>query len=112
MASQSRKLLYVFFVFEEKLHKFYCIHAIICLFFFYLQNFPGRSAPIKEQTVIEYILEAAQEGFEMDWTRLCNEIGLTHEMFLDIQTAILKVGSREKLKPIKNELPEDVSSKP
>lgn len=46
----------------------------------------------------------------MDWTRLCHEIGLTHEMFLDTQSAILKVGSEEKLKPIKNELPEEVSS--
>ena len=77
--------------------------------FFFPQNFPARSAPIKEQTVLEYLLEAAQEGCELDWTRLCHEVGLIHEMFSDIQSAILKVGSKERLKPIKNELPEDVS---
>lgn len=44
----------------------------------------------------------------MDWTRLCHETGLTQEMFSDIQSAILKVGSKEKMKPIKNELREDV----
>ncbi|GMN23224.1 hypothetical protein TIFTF001_000034 [Ficus carica] len=74
-----------------------------------IANFPGRSAPIKESTVSEYLFEAALEGLEMDWTRLCHEIGLTHEMFLDTQSAILKVGSEEKLKPIKNELPEEIS---
>ncbi|KAM6578500.1 hypothetical protein CsatB_030337 [Cannabis sativa] len=74
-----------------------------------IANFPGRSAPIKEQTVIDYILDAAREGLAMDWMRFCQEIGLTHEVLSDIQSAILKVGSKEKLKPIKNELPEDVS---
>lgn len=48
----------------------------------------------------------------MDWSRLCTEIGLTNEIFSAIEGAIAKVGSREKLKPIKNELPEDVSSQP
>ncbi|KAL5580452.1 hypothetical protein UlMin_012894 [Ulmus minor] len=74
-----------------------------------IANFPGRPAPIKEQTVSEYILEAAQEGYEVDWTRFCNEAGLTDKIFTDIQSAISKVGSTEKLKPIKNELPEDIS---
>lgn len=73
------------------------------------QNFPGRSAPIKEQTVAEYLLEAAQEGLPFDWTRFCEMIGLTQEIMSEIQGAILKVGSADKLKPIKNELPEDVS---
>ncbi|KAJ8751579.1 hypothetical protein K2173_016825 [Erythroxylum novogranatense] len=74
-----------------------------------IATFPGRSASIKEQTVAEYILEAAQEGFEMDWTRFCDEIGMTSEIFLAIQGAISKVGSTDKLKPIKNELPEDIT---
>ncbi|KDP45660.1 hypothetical protein JCGZ_17267 [Jatropha curcas] len=72
-------------------------------------NFPARSAPIKEQTVCEYLLEAAKEGFEIDWPRFCDEIGLTRQIFLVIQGAITKVGSTDKLKPIKNELPEDIS---
>ncbi|XP_011080608.1 uncharacterized protein LOC105163818 [Sesamum indicum] len=73
-----------------------------------IANYPGRAAPIKEQTVFEYILEAGREGCPIDWLRLCLEIGLTQEIFKDIQGAISKVG-KEKLKPIKNELPEEVS---
>ncbi|XP_022731147.1 uncharacterized protein LOC111285809 isoform X2 [Durio zibethinus] len=74
-----------------------------------IANFPGRPAPIKEQTVLQYLLDAAQEGFEIDWTRLCSEIELTHQMFSDICDAVSKIGSREKLKPIKDKLPEETS---
>ncbi|XP_065880373.1 uncharacterized protein [Euphorbia lathyris] len=74
-----------------------------------IANFPGRSAPIKEGTVCEYLLEAALEGLEFDWVRFCNETGLTRNIFSDIQGAISKVGSTDKMKPIKNELPEDIS---
>ncbi|KAK7301998.1 hypothetical protein RJT34_12875 [Clitoria ternatea] len=74
-----------------------------------IANFPGRSAPIKEQTVTEYLLEAAQDGLPFDWTRFCEMIGLTQEIISEIQGAILKVGSTDKLKPIKNELPEDIN---
>ncbi|KAJ7964352.1 ATP-dependent DNA helicase [Quillaja saponaria] len=74
-----------------------------------IANFPGRSAPIKEQSVGEYLLEAAQEGLPFDWNRYCDMIGLTCEIFSEIQGAISKVGSTEKLKPIKNEVPEDIS---
>ncbi|KAJ1422981.1 Winged helix-like DNA-binding domain superfamily [Sesbania bispinosa] len=74
-----------------------------------IANFPGRSAPIKEQTVVEYLLEAAQEGLPFDWTRLCEMIGLTQGIISEIQVAISKVGSADKLKPIKNELPEEIS---
>lgn len=56
-------------------------------------------------------MDAAQEGCEIDWIRLCDEVGLTYKVFSDIQCAISKVGSSEKLKPIKEELPEDVSFK-
>jgi ATP-dependent DNA helicase RecQ len=40
---------------------------------------------------------------------LCGEVGLSRERLSEIEGAISKVGSREKLKPIKDELPEDVS---
>lgn len=73
-----------------------------------IANFPGRSAPIKEQTVAEYILEAAREGCVIDWLRFSREIGLTQEVYKSIQEAVLKVG-KEKLKPIKNELAEEVT---
>ncbi|GMP48805.1 hypothetical protein CsSME_00016036 [Camellia sinensis var. sinensis] len=74
-----------------------------------IANFPGRSAPVKEDTVIGYIVDAAQEGCAIDWIRFCREIALTRELFAIIQAAILKVGSKDKLKPIKNELPEEIS---
>ncbi|KAF6142997.1 hypothetical protein GIB67_041065 [Kingdonia uniflora] len=79
------------------------------LSFHKIANFPGRPAPIKEQTVLEYVLEAAKEGFEFNWSRFCDEIGMTHEVFLNIEGAISKIGSRERLKPIKEELPEYIS---
>ncbi|XP_066391510.1 uncharacterized protein [Miscanthus floridulus] len=68
-----------------------------------------RAVPIKEQTVIAYILDAAREGCEMDWSRFCREVGLTPDIATAIRLAISKVGSREKLKPIKEELPENVT---
>ncbi|KAI3829909.1 hypothetical protein L1987_04040 [Smallanthus sonchifolius] len=73
-----------------------------------IANFPGRSAPIKVNTVLGYVLDAAREGCLVDWDRLFNEIGLTREIVAKIRTAILKVGSKDKLKPIKDELPEEV----
>lgn len=74
-----------------------------------IANFPGRSAPIKVQTVVGYILDAARQGCAIDWMRFSEEIGLTQEAFINIQLAIMKVGSKDKLKPIKDELPEEVS---
>ncbi|XP_073040395.1 uncharacterized protein [Primulina eburnea] len=73
-----------------------------------IANHPDRAAPIKEQTVLEHIFEAAREGCAIDWHRLCEEIELTHQIFKNIQDAVSKVGS-EKLKPIKEELPEEVT---
>ncbi|RAL42287.1 hypothetical protein DM860_012070 [Cuscuta australis] len=71
-------------------------------------NFPGRAAPVKEQTILEYILEAAREGFPVSWSRIFDEIVLTREIFSMIAAAVSKVG-KEKMKPIKTELPEEVS---
>ncbi|KAL6516416.1 hypothetical protein OROGR_019721 [Orobanche gracilis] len=73
-----------------------------------IANCPSRGPPIKEQTVHEYILEAARDGCSIDWARFCREIGLTQEIVRNIQNAIAEVG-KEKLKPIKNELPEEVT---
>ncbi|CAN0876826.1 ATP-dependent DNA helicase RecQ [Linum grandiflorum] len=74
-----------------------------------IANFPGRSTSIKPQTVLEYLLEAAQQGLSLDWTRIADEVGLTNEIISAILRAISKVGSSEKLKPIKDELPEEIS---
>ncbi|XP_019166938.1 PREDICTED: uncharacterized protein LOC109162707 [Ipomoea nil] len=73
-----------------------------------IANFPGRAAPVKEQTIFEYILEAAREGYPVDWARFSYEIGVTREMFMNIASVVSRVG-REKLKPIKTELPEEVT---
>ncbi|KQJ86192.1 hypothetical protein BRADI_4g03880v3 [Brachypodium distachyon] len=62
---------------------------------------------IKKQTVISYILDAARDGCGMNWNRFCEETGLTHEIASQIRLAIAEVGSRDKLKPIKEELPEN-----
>lgn len=64
--------------------------------------------PIKEQTVISYILDAARDGCEMNWNRFFEETGLTPEIASQIRLAIAKVGSRERMRPIKEELPENV----
>lgn len=64
--------------------------------------------PIKEQTVLQHILDAARDGKELNWTRFCEETGLTLEIASQIRLAIAKVGSRDKLRPIKDEVPENV----
>ncbi|KAG9443392.1 hypothetical protein H6P81_014732 [Aristolochia fimbriata] len=74
-----------------------------------IANFPGRAAPLKEATVAEYILEAAREGFSISWSRFFKETDCQFEILLEIQSAVAKVGSTERLKPIKEELPEHVS---
>ncbi|XP_068669155.1 uncharacterized protein [Aristolochia californica] len=80
-----------------------------CHTFNEIANFPGRAAPLKEATVVEYILEAAREGFGINWSRFCKEIDLIYNILLEIRSAVAKVGSTERLKPIKEELPEHVS---
>lgn len=89
-----------FFLFEENVDNY-----------LHMQNWPGRAAPIKEQTVISYVLEAARDGCEVNWVRFCEEIGLSVDLASQIGTAISKVGARDRLKPIKEELPENVSDK-
>ncbi|WJX37048.1 DNA helicase [Trifolium repens] len=74
-----------------------------------IANFPARAAPIQEQTVVQYLLDAAQEGLPFDWTRFCEAIGLKQDFISAIQGAIVKVGAADKLKPIKNELPEEIT---
>ncbi|XP_058787865.1 uncharacterized protein LOC131662172 [Vicia villosa] len=74
-----------------------------------IANFPARAAPIQEQTVVQYLLDAALEGLPIDWTRFCEAIGLKQDFISAIRGAIAKVGSADKMKPIKNELPEEIT---
>ncbi|KAF6159994.1 hypothetical protein GIB67_033078 [Kingdonia uniflora] len=69
-------------------------------------NRPERPVPVTEQVVYEYVFEAAKEGFNIDWNKFCDEIGMTRLVRLKIHGAISKIGSRERLRPIKDELPE------
>ncbi|VAH42145.1 unnamed protein product [Triticum turgidum subsp. durum] len=73
------------------------------------KDYARKAVPIKEQTVISYILDAARDGCEMNWNRFFEETGLTPEIASQIRLAIAKVGSRERMKPIKEELPENVT---
>jgi ATP-dependent DNA helicase RecQ len=59
---------------------------------------------------MEYILEVARAGFEVNWVRFCKETGLTDKIAKEIQVGISKAGSKEKLKLIKEQVPEFVSS--
>lgn len=68
----------------------------------------GKSGPIKQKTVISYILVAAKNGCELNWPRFCKETGLTLEIVSQIRCAIKKVGAKDRLKAIKEELPESV----
>ncbi|EFJ31593.1 hypothetical protein SELMODRAFT_408296 [Selaginella moellendorffii] len=77
--------------------------------FFEIANLPERPRPIKEDTVIEYILECLRAGCEADWSRFFDETGMTTCIREQIRAAIGKVGSREKMKPLKENLPETVS---
>ncbi|KAJ0979160.1 hypothetical protein J5N97_014634 [Dioscorea zingiberensis] len=81
------------------------------LSFHHIASLPRKSGSgaVKEQTIISYILDAAREGHELNWTRFCKEIGLTLEIVQQIGFVITKIGSKDRLKPIKEELPESVS---
>lgn len=74
-----------------------------------IANLPERPVPIKESTVLDYILEVARAGFEVNWVRFCKESGFTYNIAKEIQAGISKAGSRDKLKPIKEQVPEFVS---
>lgn len=74
-----------------------------------IANLPERPVPIKESTVLDYILEVAKVGFEVNWVRFCKEAGFTYNIAKEIQVGISKAGSRDKLKPIKEQVPEFVT---
>ncbi|KAH9308956.1 hypothetical protein KI387_036867, partial [Taxus chinensis] len=79
------------------------------LSFSHIANLPERPAPVKDSTIIEYILEVGRAGYDVNWTRFCKETGLTHKIAKEIRVGIDKAGSKERLKPIKEQLPEFVS---
>ncbi|XP_059065394.1 uncharacterized protein LOC131036323 isoform X2 [Cryptomeria japonica] len=79
------------------------------LSFSQIANLPERPAPVKDSTIIEYILEVAKAGYEINWMRFFKETGFTHKIAKEIRVGIDKAGSKEKLKPIKEQIPEFVS---
>ena len=66
-----------------------------------IANLPERPIPMKESTVLEYILEVARIGYEVNWVCFCKESRLAYKILKDIQVGINKASSRKKLKPIK-----------
>ncbi|BBN00819.1 ATP-dependent DNA helicase RecQ [Marchantia polymorpha subsp. ruderalis] len=74
-----------------------------------IATLPDRPKPIKEETVIGYIIECATLGYELNWERFCQEVKLTKAKAGEIRMAIEDVGSLESLKAIKEHLPESFS---
>ncbi|KAJ7514132.1 hypothetical protein O6H91_23G029400 [Diphasiastrum complanatum] len=74
-----------------------------------IANLPDRPKPIKEDTVVEYIFDCIRAGYEIDWDRFCRETDYAMEVANEIKVAVQKTGSKELLKPIKENLPESVS---
>jgi hypothetical protein len=77
-------------------------------FLLWYQNLPDRPKPIKEDTVIEYISECVKAGYEVDWERFCHDADFTVKKALEVEAAVLRAGSTEFLKPIKEQSAEFV----
>jgi ATP-dependent DNA helicase RecQ len=74
-----------------------------------IANLPDRPKPIKEDTVIEYISECVKAGYEVDWERFCHDADFTAKKALEVEVAVLRAGSTEFLKPIKEQSAEFVT---
>lgn len=44
----------------------------------------------------------------MDWDRFCRDVGFTRKAAIEVRAAVEKAGSKEFLKPIKEQAPEYV----
>ncbi|KAI5082682.1 hypothetical protein GOP47_0002425 [Adiantum capillus-veneris] len=73
-----------------------------------IANLPDRPKPIKEETVGEYIVECCRLGFELNWQRFSKETGFD-KVVKEVQAGVERVGSKDRLKPIKEQVPEHVS---
>lgn len=47
-------------------------------------------------------------GYEVDWERFCHDAGFTAKKSLEVEAAVLRAGSTEFLKPIKEQSAEFV----
>lgn len=74
-----------------------------------IANLPDRPKPIKEETVAEYIMECSKLGYALDWKRFSNECGFSKVTAKEVQVGIERAGSKDKLKPIKEQVPDHVS---
>ncbi|RLM54263.1 hypothetical protein C2845_PM10G02460 [Panicum miliaceum] len=61
-----------------------------------------RAVPIEEQNVIANILDTAQEGYEMDWSRFCRE--LSDNVLLDKVVKHFNGSTRESVVEILDSL--------
>eukprot|EP00250_Pteridium_aquilinum_P034051 c6940_g1_i1 orf=115-2973(+) len=74
-----------------------------------IANLPDRPRPIKDDTVADYIMDCYRLGYELDWERFCTETGFSKEIVTEVQAGVERAGARDKLKPIKEQVPEHVS---
>eukprot|EP00249_Psilotum_nudum_P017460 c26334_g1_i2 orf=729-2210(+) len=74
-----------------------------------IANLPVWSAPIREETVVQYILDCIRAGYRIDWIRFCKATGFTKKIAEEVSAGIGKAGSKYELKRIKQHLPEHVS---
>lgn len=72
---------------------------------------PDRPKPIKEDTVIEYVCDCIKASYEVDWDRFCHDVGFTRKAAIEVRAAVEKAGSKELLRPIKDQAPEHVCIK-
>ncbi|MCO5604622.1 hypothetical protein L7F22_058791 [Adiantum nelumboides] len=73
-----------------------------------IANLPDRPKPLKEETVAEYIVECCRFGFELNWQRFSKETGFD-KVFKEVRAGVERAGNRDRLKPIKEQVPEHVS---
>ena len=73
-----------------------------------LQNLPDRPKPVKEETIADYIMQCCRLEYQLDWERFCSETGFD-EVVNEVQSGVEMAGCRDKLKQIKEQVPEHVS---
>lgn len=52
-------------------------------------------------------MDCCRLGFELDWERFCDETGFS-KVVREVQAGVERAGARDKLKPIKEQVPEHV----
>lgn len=73
-----------------------------------IANLPDRPKPIKEETVADYIMDCCKLGYKLDWQRFSDETGFS-KVVKEVEAGVERAGVVDRLKPIKEQVPEHVS---